>query len=131
MVSLSVTRLVVSGGSSATGRRCDVVSVTELRSIANISLLMLDIDVVDLGHRRPDQGIYRPRAHHAAAPWPHRNTDCSVRWIARRGRRRSAAAPPGRSPGDGEALPTLCGPTFVDYREKPTPPSRRGDFRAV
>src|SRR3954447_17484468 len=47
MVSLSVTRLVGSGGPRATGRRCDVVSVTDLRSIANISLLMLDIDVMD------------------------------------------------------------------------------------
>src|SRR5881275_1864889 len=66
MVSLSVTRLVVSGGTSATGRRCDVVSVTDLRSIANISLLMLDIDLSDLAYHRCDQPFCRWACCHAA-----------------------------------------------------------------
>src|SRR5437868_6752609 len=62
MVSLSVTRWVVSGGTSATGRRCDVVSVTDLRSIANISLLRLDIDVSDPGYRPATSAFVRWRA---------------------------------------------------------------------
>src|SRR3954454_17728908 len=128
MVSLSVTRLVVSGGSRATGRRCDVVSVTELRSIANISLLMRDIDAVDPRDHVRDQCVCPLGGGGPSSGGPVRITDCTVR--SSPGARRQAGQrrrPAGGGRGEG-ALPTLCGGTSVDYREKPIPPFRRGDL---
>src|SRR4051794_15635035 len=106
MVSLSVTRLVVSGGSSATGRRCDVVSVTELRSIANISLLMRDIDPVDLGDSAPDQRVCRARGGSPPGVGRCRVSD----WMVRLPRSRDVFV----APWSG-SWPTRGGPYFRRY----------------
>src|SRR3954453_11046001 len=96
MVSLSVTRLVVSGGSRATGRRCDVVSVTDLRSIANISLLMLDIDVMDPAYQSADQRVRSADRLSSAPRQPKQITD----WIVPSRCRAPACE------GDSGSLPT-------------------------
>src|SRR3954470_23649131 len=119
MVSLSVTRLVVSGGSSATGRRCDVVSVTELRSIANISLLMRDIDRVDPENSVRDLHLCSARCSSGPGLGRCRVSD----WMVRLPWSRDLFAAPRAGwrpdPRGEPVLPTLCDRTFVDYREKP------------